>query len=67
MWEQWRSGSTTTWPQLWLRFVDTTNKVVLHEPVPVQPASRSATLEVGWSRQRSQGRPCTVEVTNAPC
>ena len=49
MWEQWRLIDDDG-QELWLEIRRDTNKVVLHEPVPVQPGVR--------------GRPCTVEVTN---
>ena len=62
--EQWRLIDDEG-KELWLEIRRDTNKVVLHEPVPVQPAIDPLTLEVGWSRQlRVRGRPCTVEVTN---
>ena len=62
--EQWRLIDDDG-QELWLEIRRDTNKVVLHEPVPVQPAIDPLTLEVGWSRQlRVRGRPCTVEVTN---
>ena len=62
--EQWRLIDDDG-QEFWLEIRRDTNKVVLHEPVPVQPAIDPLTLEVGWSRQlRVRGRPCTVEVTN---
>ena len=62
--EQWRLIDDEG-QEFWLEVRRDTNKVVLHEPVPVQPAIDPLTLEVGWSRQlRVRGRPCTVEVTN---
>ena len=62
--EQWRLIDDEG-QELWLEIRRDTNKVVLHEPVPVQPAIDPLTLEVGWSRKlRVRGRPCTVEVTN---
>ena len=62
--EQWRLIDDDG-QELWLEIRRDTNKVVLHEPVPVQPAIDPLTLEVGWSRQlRLRGRPRTVEVTN---
>ena len=62
--EQWRLIDDDG-QELWLEIRRDTNKVVLHEPVPVQPAIDPLTLEVGWSRQlRVRDRPCTVEVTN---
>ena len=63
-WEQWRLIDDDG-QEFWLEVRRDTNKVVLHEPVPVQPAIDPLTLEVGWSRQlRVRGRPCTVEVMN---
>ena len=63
-WEQWRLIDDDG-QEFWLEVRRDTNKVVLHEPVPVQPAIDPLTLEVGWSRKlRVRGRPCTVEVTN---
>ena len=62
--EQWRLIDDDG-QEFWLEIRRDTNKVVLHEPVPVQPAIDPLTLEVGWSRQlRVRGRPCTVEVMN---
>ena len=62
--EQWRLIDDDG-QEFWLEIRRDTNKVVLHEPVPVQPAIDPLTLEVGWSRQlRVRDRPCTVEVTN---
>ena len=62
--EQWRLIDDDG-QEFWLEIRRDTNKVVLHEPVPVQPAIDPLTLEVGWSRKlRVRGRPCTVEVTN---
>ena len=63
-WEQWRLIDDDG-RELWLEIRRDTNKVVLHEPVPVQPTIDPLTLEVGWTRKlRVRGRPCTVEVTN---
>ena len=63
-WEQWRLIDDDG-QEFWLEIRRDTNKVVLHEPVPVKPTIDPLTLEVGWSRQlRVRGRPCTVEVTN---
>ena len=62
--EQWRLIDDDG-QELWLEIRRDTNKVVLHEPVPVQPSIDPLSLEVGWSRQlRVRGQPCTVEVTN---
>ena len=62
--EQWRLIDDDG-QELWLEIRRDTNKVVLHEPVPVQPAIDPLSLEVGWTRKlRVRGQPCTVEVTN---
>ena len=59
--EQWRLIDDDG-QELWLEIRRDTNKVVLHEPVPVQPAIDPLTLEVGWSRQlHRRGHEC------APC
>ena len=62
--EQWRLIDDDG-QELWLEIRRDTNKVVLHEPVPVQPSIDPLSLEVGWTRKlRVRGQPCTVEVTN---
>ena len=61
-WEQWRLIDDDG-QEFWLEIRRDTNKVVLHEPVPVKPTIDPLTLEVGWTRKlRVRGRPCTVEV-----
>ena len=61
-WEQWRLADDDG-KDLWLEIRRDTNKVILHEPVPIQPTIDPLALEVGQTLQlKVNGRPYSVEV-----
>ena len=63
-WEQWRLIDDDG-QEFWLEIHRDTNKVVLLEPVPVQPTIDPLTLEVGQTlRLKVNGRSYSVEVKN---
>ena len=56
-WEQWRLIDDNS-KEIWLEINRDANKVILHEPVPIQPAIDPFALEVGQTRQlKVNGQP----------
>ena len=61
-WEQWRLIDDNS-KEIWLEINRDANKVILHEPVPIQPMIDPFALEAGQTRQlKANGQSYTVEV-----